>query len=77
MQGDDQTDREDSGERDMVHAVVLGIGFMLPLAIVGLWIGLWVLTGRDIGDALATSLVPGVLIGVFFGGFFGVARTMD
>jgi hypothetical protein len=57
-------------------AIVRGIMFGLPLALVGLTFSIWLITDLDLVDSLVTALLPGILLGAFGGGFAGMAMTM-
>jgi hypothetical protein len=61
----------------MGKAVVRGVLFGFPVALIGLTLSIWLITDLDLVDSFATALLPGVLLGGFAGGFVGLARTMN
>lgn len=60
----------------MGPAIIRGIAFGIPLALIGLSLGLWLITDQDLMHSVLTALLPGILLGAFGGGFAGVATTM-
>jgi hypothetical protein len=60
----------------MGKAIMRGILFGLPIALVGLTVAIWLITDQDLAVSAVTAILPGVLLGVFGGGFVGMAITM-
>jgi len=68
---------QDSNQSDpMGPAIVRGIVFGVPAALIGLSLGIWLITDQDLMNSVVTALLPGILLGAFGGGFAGMAMTM-
>lgn len=68
---------DSSRDARMGKAIIRGIAFGFPAAVLFLTAAIFLITDLDLADSFATALLPGILLGGFAGGFVGVAATMD
>lgn len=60
----------------MGPAILRGIAFGIPAALIGLSFAIWLITDQDLMNSVVTALLPGILLGAFGGGFAGMSMTM-
>ncbi|MGH8914451.1 MAG: hypothetical protein ACRDZM_08050 [Acidimicrobiia bacterium] len=69
-------DPETTQPDPMGPAIMRGIAFGIPTALIGLALGIWLITDQSLRTSVVTALLPGILLGAFGGGFAGMAMTM-